>query len=79
GQWWGSIDLKEKQNDSPYNSYLHKGLPPTPICSANIDYIEAALNPDETDCLFYLHGRNKQIHCAKTYEEHLENIETYLN
>ncbi len=78
GQWWGSIDLKEKQNDSPYNSYLHKGLPPTPICSANIDYIEAALNPDETDCLFYLHDKNKQIHCAKTYEEHVENIDTYL-
>lgn len=79
GQWWGAIDLKEKKNDSPYNSYLHKGLPPTPICSANIDYIEAALNPQETDCLFYLHDKNKQIHCAKTYEEHLENIDTYLN
>lgn len=79
GQWWGSIDLKEKTSDSPYNSYLYKGLPPTPICSANISYIEAALNPTETDCLFYLHDSKQQIHCAKTYEEHLENIEIYLN
>lgn len=79
GQWWGSIDLKEKNNDSPYNSYLYKGLPPTPICSANINYIEAALNPAETDCLFYLHDSDQHIHCAETYEEHLENIETYLN
>lgn len=79
GQWWGSIDLKEKTSDSPYNSYLYKGLPPTPICSANIDYIEAALNPTETDCLFYLHDSKQQIHCAETYEEHLENIEVYLN
>lgn len=79
GQWWGGIDLNEKQNESLYNSYLHKGLPPTPICSANIDYIEAALNPDETDCLFYLHDRNKQIHCSETYEEHLDNIDIYLN
>ncbi|MFH0773218.1 MAG: endolytic transglycosylase MltG [bacterium] len=78
-KWWGAINIKEKQNDSPYNSYLYKGLPPTPICSPNIDYIEAALNPDETDCLFYLHDKNKQIHCAKTYEEHLKNIEVYLN
>lgn len=79
GKWWGSIDIKEKQNDSLYNSYLYKGLPPTPICSPNIDYIEAALNPQETDCLFYLHDSKQQIHCAKTYEEHLENIEEFLN
>lgn len=78
-KWWGSIDIKEKQNDSPYNSYLHKGLPPTPICSPNIDYIDAALNPEETDCLFYLHDHFKQIHCAETYEEHLQNIKEYLN
>jgi UPF0755 protein len=79
GKWWGSIDLKEQKNDSPYNSYLYKGLSPTPICSPNIDYIEAALNPEETDCLFYLHDHFKQIHCSVTYEEHLENIKKYLD
>ena len=79
GKWWGSIDLKEQKKDSPYNSYLHKGLPPTPICSPNIDYIEAALNPEETDCLFYLHDHLKQIHCSVTYEEHLQNIKKYLD
>jgi UPF0755 protein len=78
GSWWGAIDLEEKQKDSPYNSYRNEGLPPTPICSPNIDYIEAALNPDETDCIFYLHDDNRQIHCAKTYEEHKENIRNYL-
>jgi UPF0755 protein len=78
GSWWGNISLEEKQSDSPYNSYKHEGLPPTPICSPNIDYIEAALNPEETDCIFYLHDSTKQIHCAKTYFEHLENIKLYL-
>jgi UPF0755 protein len=78
GSWWGGIDLTQKQSDSPYNSYLYKGLPPTPICNPNIDAIEAAVNPEETDCLFYLHDDNKQIHCAKTYKEHLANIEKYL-
>lgn len=78
GKWWGQIDLKEQKNDSPYNSYLHKGLPPTPICSPNIDYVEAALNPEETDCIFYLHDNFKQIHCSVTYEEHLKNIKKYL-
>lgn len=79
GKWWGSVVIDEKQNDSLYNSYLHKGLPPTPICSPNIDYIEAALNPEETDCIFYLHDHFKQIHCSVTYEEHLRNIKKYLD
>lgn len=78
GSWWGNISLEEKQSDSLYNSYKHEGLPPTPICSPNIDFIEATLNPEETDCLFYLHDSSRQIHCAKTYREHLENIKLYL-
>ena len=79
GSWWGSIDLDQKRKDSSYNSYLHEGLPPTPICSPNIEFIEAALNPEETDCIYYLHDQNRQIHCAKTYMEHKENINKYLN
>lgn len=78
GSWWGSIDLDEKKKDSPYNSYKHEGLPPTPICSPNINFIEAVVNPEETDCIFYLHDQNRQIHCAKTYTEHKENISLYL-
>lgn len=76
--WWAPVDLAEKRSDSPYNSYLHKGLPPTPICSPGEAAMRAALNPSETDCLFYLHDRGKNIHCAKTYEEHLQNIKLYL-
>lgn len=79
GSWWGGINLEEKTSDSPYNSYKHKGLPPTPICSPNIDAIEAALNPEKTECIFYLHDPSGQIHCAKTYEEHLSNIKKYLD
>lgn len=78
GSWWGGIDLKEKTVDSPYNTYLYKGLPPTPICSPSITSIEAVLDPDTTDCLYYLHDKNGEIHCAKTYAEHKENIQQYL-
>jgi UPF0755 protein len=77
GSWWRTIDIEQKQSDSPYNTYRREGLPPTPICSPGLDAIKAALNPEETDCLYYLHA-DKQIHCAKTYAEHLENIKTYL-
>ena len=78
GSWWGTVDLDEKQSDSPYNTYRHEGLPPTPICSPDITAIEATLNPEETDCLYYLHDKYKQIHCAKTFLEHKANIREYL-
>jgi UPF0755 protein len=78
GSWWGGIDLAQKSSDSPYNTYLYKGLPPTPICSPSITSIDAVLNPEETDCLYYLHDKNRQIHCAKTYAQHKENIQLYL-
>lgn len=78
GSWWGSVDLAEKRRDSPYNTYRRRGLPPTPICSPGLDAIQAVLEPEETDCIFYLHDRNKKIHCAATYKEHVNNIRTYL-
>jgi len=77
--WWAPIKPSDiKEIDSPYNTYKYKGLPPHPICNPGISAIEAVLNPTETDCLFYLHDSNRQIHCAKTYEEHKANIERYL-
>ncbi len=78
GSWWGAVDIAEKRRDSPYNTYLRKGLPPTPICSPGIDAIRAVLAPEETDCVFYLHDRKRQIHCVQTYAGHLQNIRTYL-
>jgi UPF0755 protein len=77
--WWTPIKPEDiTEIDSPYNTYKYKGLPPHPIGNPGIDAIEAVLNPTETDCLYYLHDNNRQIHCAKTYEEHKSNIEKYL-
>jgi len=64
--------------NSPYNTYLHKGLPPGPICSPGLSAIKTAVYPAETDALYYLHSPDKQIHTAKTFKEHQENIEKYL-
>ncbi len=78
GNWWSHVDPVDKRLDSPFNTYLNKGLPPMPIANPGLPAIEAALNPAETDCLFYLHDADRQIHCARTYAEHLENIKKYL-
>ena len=40
--------------------------------------MKATLYPEKTDCFFYLHDEEGNIHCAKTYEGHKANIEKYL-
>ena len=77
--WWAPIKATDIDNiDSPYNTYKNEGLPPTPISNPGMDAIDAVLNPEETDCYYYLHDYDRQIHCAKTLEEHEANIEKYL-
>jgi len=77
--WWAPITSSDIQNiGSPYNTYKNKGLPPTPISNPGMDAIDAVLNSEETDCFYYLHDKDRQIHCAKTLEEHETNINKYL-
>ncbi|MFS0689816.1 endolytic transglycosylase MltG [Sporosarcina sp. 179-K 8C2 HS] len=56
----------------PYNTYVHKGLPPGPIANAGRSSIEAVVDPSITDYLYFLAGKDGQNHFAKTYEEHLK-------
>lgn len=66
--------------DSPYNTYHHYGLPPSPIMNPGEHAIEAVLHPADSDYYFFIgdvYG-NKGTIFAKTYEEHLANIEKYL-
>lgn len=79
GDWWPTVHPSDLKIDSPYNLYQTTGLPPGPICSPSLASIQAVIDPTPTDCLYYLHDRAKQIHCAITYQKHLQNIETYLN
>ena len=76
--WWPIVKSKDKYLDSPYNTYKYKGIPPGAISNPSIDAINAAFNPQKTDCIFYLHDANRKIHCSKTYEGHLANIDAYL-
>ncbi len=64
--------------DSPYNTYINKGLPPGPISNPSLDAIIAAINPVETKYLFYISDKKGITHFAKTLEEHNNNINKYL-
>jgi len=78
GNWWRPVTLEEYKIESPYNTYLHEGRPPAPICSPGLAAMEAVIHDQPSDYLYYLHDNEGQIHLAKTYEKHLENIEKYL-
>ena len=62
----------------PYNTYYIKSLPPGPICSSGVKSIEAALNPADTDYLFFVADGTGKHAFTLTYEEHLKNIDRYI-
>ena len=68
---------EQRQSDSPYNTYLHKGLPPGPICSPSAASIQAALHPAAHDFLFFVtvNPDTGETKYASTYDEHLKNVE----
>jgi UPF0755 protein len=74
-----SPSLADLQIDSPYNTYLHGGLPPGPICNPGLVSILAAIHPTVTKYLYYLTDRNGVMHYATTYAEHQVNQQKYLH
>jgi UPF0755 protein len=72
------ITQSDLKINSPYNTYLYKGLPPGPINNPGAESIQAAMNPTKSGYLYYLHAPNEQIYYAKTYQEHLNNKNKYL-
>jgi len=77
--WQHEITYADLQHESPYNTYNHLGLPPTPICSPGIATIEDAKNPTPNDYYFFLHEDNGTIHYARTQGEHEANQAQYLS
>lgn len=66
------------QNDTPYNTYRNKGLPPTPINNPGYDALYAASHPTHTPYLFYLTGSDGKMHYARTFAEHIQNQKLYF-
>lgn len=66
------LSVSDTQIDSPYNTYLHYGLPIGPIASPGADCIKAALYPEKTDAFYFVLGDDGKHIFSKTYEEHLD-------
>lgn len=72
------LTTEDLKLDSPYNTYVQKGLPPAPIGNPGEDAIRAALEPESHQYIFFLSDKEGDNHYAKTYAEHLKNRKLYL-
>ena len=68
-----------RNDNSQFNTYKHKGIPKTPSGSVSIEAIKAALRPAKTDYLYFMRNKSGTHDFAKTYQEHLANINRAKN
>ena len=68
----GEVTAADLQSDSPYNTYKHEGLPPTPICSPSLEALKATLEPTDSDDLYFYITQDEE-YFSKTYEEHQQS------
>jgi len=73
----GNISRSDLTKDTPYNTYVHRGLPPTPIALPGRAAIHAALHPEDGLSLFFVARGDGSHEFAKTYAEHLVNVRKY--
>ena len=64
----------EKDSNSPYNTYKFAGLPPTPINSPGEAAIKAAISPEDSNWLYWVHGPDGTTCLATNFDDHEANI-----
>jgi UPF0755 protein len=69
-----ALSFADLKIDSPYNSYVHAGLPPTPIANPGLPSLNAALHPAKTADLYYVYCGNGRHVFAETLAQHQANV-----
>ena len=68
------VTIGDTQLQSPYNTYVSKGLPPGPIANPGKKALDAVLHSEDTDYLYFVADKDGHNHFSKTYEEHLAEV-----
>lgn len=76
----GSAELTQEDLNinSPYNTYINLGLPPTPISNPGLESLQAALHPTTTPFMYFLTGNDGKMYYARTFDEHIANKQKHL-
>lgn len=74
--WWKRhLNKEDLKVDSPFNTYLYRGLPPAPICNPSLSSLEAVANANPgTPYIYYYHDSKGNSYYAKSLDEHNENV-----
>ena len=78
GRPLSDLRAEDLERDTPYNTYKYAGLTPTPIGNPGLNSIDAVLEPEDTEYLYYITDEEGNFHYAKTFDEHRANIAKYL-
>jgi UPF0755 protein len=78
GTWEGRILRSDLRMESPYNTYIYRDLPPGPIGNPGESTIRAALNPAETDYLFYVARNDGTHHFSRDLRSHNNAVNRYI-
>jgi UPF0755 protein len=74
----GRLLTRDLEFPSPYNTYLHAGLPPGPICSPGRSSLEAALFPADEPYLYFVAKGDGSHRFSRTFGEHQKAVQSYL-
>lgn len=69
-----ALSFADLKLDSPYNTYTHVGLPPTPIANPGRPSLEAALHPSKSEYLYYVYCGNGRHVFSRTLAQHQANV-----
>lgn len=76
-QYKGNIRLRDLRHNTPYNTYMRRGLPPTPIAMPGADAVRAALHPAPTRALYFVSRGDGSHVFSETLQEHNEAVIKY--
>lgn len=77
GLFEGRLRNKDLKFDSPYNTYLYSGLPPSPICNPGKESLEAALYPVKENYLYFVSKNDGSHHFSSTFSDHQIAVRKY--